>query len=252
MRRPAATTANAAWNTSRGSRTPPSVGAVPPASGTSGSASLGSRFARLNARAATRSTAAKRRIDAGQVVLPRRTPNMGTTNAAVQIRVSRKRIERASRGDELVEESLPPPLPDPSQDERGDGGDRGKGERDHGDPRDLGSRELDRGCVVVRAPPGRRAQRPRAREEGEHADRREARRAAQRDDDRNAFGMEDLPALVAELVVDPLPALVNALDETRTLQLLKMLEKRRLAEAHEVAQVRDRLAPSVDGPQHPH
>src|SRR5437016_7581291 len=62
--------------------------------------------------------------------------------------------------------------------------------------------------------------------------------------------MQDLPAFVRELIVDPLAALVHAFHEARALQLLEMLEERRLAEGQEVAQIGDRLASCVETFQH--
>src|SRR5438309_3229062 len=62
--------------------------------------------------------------------------------------------------------------------------------------------------------------------------------------------MQDLAALVRELIVDPLAALVHAFHEARALQLLEMLQERRLAQAKEVAQIRDRLASCVETFQH--
>src|SRR5437870_13904484 len=62
--------------------------------------------------------------------------------------------------------------------------------------------------------------------------------------------MQDLPALVREFIVDPLAALVHAFHEARALQLLEMLEERRLAQAKEVAQIRNRLASCVETFQH--
>src|SRR5438876_10558418 len=62
--------------------------------------------------------------------------------------------------------------------------------------------------------------------------------------------MQVLPALVRELMVAPLAALVHAFHEARALQLLEMLEERRLAQAKQVAQVRDRLASCVETFQH--
>src|SRR6266566_5341005 len=78
-------------------------------------------------------------------------------------------------------------------------------------------------------------------------------RADQGEDDRGGQGqcdgdplrMQDLAALVRQLVVDPLAALVDALHQARRLQLLEVLEECRLAQFEEVAQVRDGLAPHV-------
>src|SRR5207244_4839485 len=66
---------------------------------------------------------------------------------------------------------------------------------------------------------------------------------------RDALRMQDLAALVRELVVDPFPSFVHPLHEARGLELLEVLEERRLAQAQEVAQVRDRLAPHVESLQ---
>src|SRR5437867_4988212 len=63
--------------------------------------------------------------------------------------------------------------------------------------------------------------------------------------------MQDLAAFVRELVVDPLATFVDALHEAGGLELLEVLEERRLAQAEEVAQVRDRLAPHVESFQDP-
>src|SRR5438132_11418345 len=62
--------------------------------------------------------------------------------------------------------------------------------------------------------------------------------------------MPDLPAVVLELIVDPLAALVHAFHEARALQLLEMLEEGRLDQAKQVAQIRDRLASCVVTLQH--
>src|SRR6267143_5027382 len=62
--------------------------------------------------------------------------------------------------------------------------------------------------------------------------------------------MQDLPALVRELIVDPLAALVDAFHEARLLQLLEVLEERRLAQGKKVTQIGDRLASCVEPFQH--
>src|SRR5438445_504677 len=85
----------------------------------------------------------------------------------------------------------------------------------------------------------------------ERADRGEGHRETEHERDRDALRMQDLAALVREFVVDPLPSFVHALHEARGLELLEVLEKRRFAQAEEVAQVRDRLAPHVESLQDP-
>src|SRR5207249_2590190 len=85
----------------------------------------------------------------------------------------------------------------------------------------------------------------------ERADRGEGHREAEDERDGDALRMQDLAALVREFVVDPLPPFVHPLHEAGGLEFLEVLEEGRLAQAQEIAQVRDGLPPRVEALQDP-
>src|SRR2546428_239662 len=160
---------------------------------------------------------------------------------------------RSGSGDaELREEPLPPP---PAEELKAEGRDercRGQNERD--EPAGPGLREsvsLGRGRRRIEEGSAGR-ERARRKQHIEHADPREHDRGGEGEGDRDPLRMQDLAAFVDQGVVDPLAALVDALHEPRGLQLLEMLEERRLAEVQQAAQVRDRLAPHVEPFEDPH
>src|SRR3989449_1288439 len=153
---------------------------------------------------------------------------------------------------ELREEPLPTTLAEELKAEGRDEGCRAQDERDEpAGPRLQESVSLGRG--------GRRVQegsagceRARREQHVEHADPRKDDRRSECEGDCDPLRMQDLAAFVGQGVVDPLAALVDALHEPRGLQLLEMLEERRLAEVQQAAQVRDRLAPHVESFEDPH
>src|SRR5438309_2057788 len=157
-------------------------------------------------------------------------------------------MRRSGRA-ELLEEALPPPKPVESKGEgRADGTEREEDEDQPENTRAGGRRFHDSRAVCWQSPAG--GGDPSRDEQIERADCREDDRGPERQRERDPLRMQDLPAFVRKFIVDPLTALVHAFHEARALQLLEMLQERRLAQAKEVAQIRDRLPSCVETFQH--
>src|SRR5205807_4994223 len=126
-----------------------------------------------------------------------------------------------------LEEALPPPEPVESKGEGGaDGTEREEDEDQPQDTRAGGPRFHESRAVSWQSLAGRGD--PSRKEQIERADRREDDRGSESQRDGDPLRMQDLAALVRELIVDPLAALVHAFHEARALQLLEMLQERRL------------------------
>src|SRR6266498_1726585 len=244
----ALTNATRRMSTTNGSNGKTDPGAVPPAVGADSSPV--SKFARLNASAATIRTARNRSTGTAHAGLPRRSQGTSLRRRSPLITVSRSPVDSASTprrlGDaEPLEEPLPPTPAVDAEAEREQAAERREDERqDHkADAPEGRLRGRRSGGLIAQKAVGPEDRR------GEHdvqrADRGEHDRGGQSQGDRDALRMQDLTALVRQLVVDPLAALIDALHEARGLQLLEVLEECRLAQFEEVAQVRDGLAPHV-------
>src|SRR6266480_11257 len=157
-------------------------------------------------------------------------------------------MRRSGRA-ELLEEALPPPEPVESKGEGCADGTEREEDEDQAQNTRAGGRSFHESTAVCWQSLAGRGD-PSRKEQIERADGRQDDRGSERQRDRDPLWMQDLPALVRELIVDPLAALVHAFHETRALQLLEMLQERRLAEAKEVAQIGDRLASRIETFQH--
>src|SRR2546427_1073614 len=238
-----------------GSKTPNALGSVPPEAPAPGIASPPvSRFATLKASAATSRIARNRRSGTAHSAFPRHVRITSVRRRRALITVSRTPTGvGGSRDAELLEELLPPFLADEPQGESDQSGN--DGERECEDrkskasaERARGRRGRGRGGVHRRAPQTSRA----SRNHQERPDCGEGHRETEHERDRDALGMQDLAALVRELVVDPLASLVDALHEAGGPELLEVLEEGRLAQTEEITQVRDRLPPHIESLQDPH
>src|SRR5207249_8411262 len=89
-------------------------------------------------------------------------------------------------------------------------------------------------------------------DQDEGTDRRQDDGRCEGEGDGDLFRVQDFTTLVREFVVNPLPPFIDALDESRGLELLQLLEQRRLAELQQVAQVRHRLAARIYSRQNIH
>src|SRR6266566_3888357 len=245
----APTNATRRMSTTIGSNGKTDPGAVPPAVGADSSPV--SKFARLNASAATIRTARNRSTGTAHAGLPRRSQGTPLRRRSPLITVSRSPVDSASTprrlGDsEPLEEALPPTPAVDAEAEREQAAERREDERqDHeADARDGRLRGRRSGGLIAERSVGLQQGR-RGQDDVQRADQGEDDRGGQGQCDGDPLRMQDLAALVRQLVVDPLAALVDALHQARRLQLLEVLEECRLAQFEEVAQVRDGLAPHV-------
>src|SRR3989454_5736219 len=237
-----------------GSKTPNALGSVPPGGAPPGMASPPvSRFATLKASAATRMMARNSSSGTAHSAFPRhvRITFVRRRRALITVPRTPGGVGR-SRDAELLEELRPAPMAEEPQGE----GDQTGGDREC----ECEDREANRSTPCSRCLGGRRRgivhrgsceTAVAGRNHQERADRGEGHRETEHERDRDALRMQDLAALVRELVIDPLPSFVHALHEARGLELLEVLEQCRLAQAEEVAQVRDRFAPHVQSLQDP-
>src|SRR3989441_4238732 len=236
-----------------GSKTPNALGSVPPEAVPPGIASPPvSRFATLKASAATSRIARNRSSGTAHSAFPRHVRITFVRRRRALITVSRTPAGVGRSRAELLEELRAAPMADEPEGEGDQTGGDGECERE--------DREANRSTPCTRCLGGRRRgivhrgsckAAVAGRDHQERADRGEGHRETEGQRDRDALGMQDLAALVRELVVDPLPSFVDALHEARGLELLEVLEEGRLAQAQEVAQIRDRLAPHVESLQDP-
>src|SRR2546428_1119022 len=237
-----------------GSKTPNALGSVPPEAVPPGIASPPvSRFATLKASAATRMMARNSSSGTAHSAFPRHVRITFVRRRRALITVSRTPVGVGRSRAELLEELRAAPMADEPEGEGDQTGGDGECEREDREANrstpctrclgDFRRRGIVRRGSCQTAVAGRNHQ--------ERADGGEGHRETEHERDRDALRMQDLAALVRELVVDPLPPFVDALHDARGLELLEMLEEGRLAQAQEVAQVRDRLAPDVQSLQDP-
>src|SRR3990170_291241 len=211
-----------------------------PRSGTCGrTSSPRCRVAIANARDESRRTAANRSRGGSQKALPRTATAIDRNEGGPLVKGIVRGGSKVLEGREhLRAAAVPADLEEQGDRDEPEGG-RDEAEADEERDRNRALRQGGAAgpgcCEVARG----------AREEREHADPRHQHGEAEGEDDRHPLRVEDLPALPRELVVDPLPALVNPLHEARGLELLEVLEEGRLAQVHEGAEVRHGRPPCV-------